>query len=396
MATLLLVIIYIAFIGLGIPDSLFGPAWPVMHTEFGLDASFAGLLTPICTAASLLSSLFSARLTARLGTAKVTALSTALTAVGLLAYSLAPSVWVVALFSIPLGLGGGAIDAALNHYVALHYDAAKMSYLHCFYGVGVSLSPYLMSYALDRLDSWRQGYRLAFFLQLGITVLLFVTLPLWRRAHPEPARTGEVTDEAKPRTLTARQLWRLPGLKRTCLMFTCSCALEYLCSAWASTYLVDARGVTPAAAARAVLFYFLGLALGRFLSGLLSDRLSPWRIILLGQLILAAAVVLLLLPLPTVVATAALFLIGLGNGPTYPNLVYLTPSRFGEQASASVMGVQMASAYVGFLALPFLYGALLRWTSPGVFGISVAVIYAMLAAAIASSVLSKKQIRKRR
>ena len=394
MATLLLVIIYIAFIGLGVPDSLFGPAWPVMHLDFGLDVSAAGILTPICTAASLAASLFSARLMRRIGTARLTAISTALTAVGLLAYALAPSVWVVVLFSIPLGMGGGAVDAALNHYVSLHYDAAKMSFLHCFYGVGVSLSPYLMSYALGRLGSWRQGYRLAFFIQLGIALLLFATIPLWRRAHSQENEAAKAKEDSEP--LSLRQLLALPGLKKTWLMFFCSCALEYLCTAWSSTFLVDARGMTPAHAAATVLFYFIGLALGRFLSGVLSGRLSAWRIIWLGQILLLPAVLLLVLPLPPVAAGVGLFLVGLGNGPLFPNLVHLTPITFGKEASASVMGSQMAAAYSGFLVLPFLFGALVKATSPGVFSISVAVIYAVLAAAIASSVLSKKQIRKRR
>ena len=374
MATLLIIIIYAAFIGLGIPDSLFGPAWPVMHLDFGLDVSMAGYITPICTFFTIISSLVSARLIGRFGTARVTAVSTAMTALALLGYSLSPNIVCVILCSIPLGLGGGAIDSGLNNYVAIHYNTATMSFLHCFYGVGVSLSPYLMSIALSNTGDWRGGYRLAFFVQLGISLLVIFSVPLWKRAHP-PVRI-EGNAEAKPMKLT--QVMRVPGVLKASCIFVASCAIEYVCGAWGSTFLVESKGLTPANAAAVIVFYYVGMALGRFLSGLLAGRLACWRIIELGEGIVAVAVVFLLLPLPTAVSGIALFMIGLGNGPVFPNLVHLTPRNFGIEISQSAMGVQMAAAYTGIMLMPMLFGALVGFFSTDIFAPFLALVYAVM------------------
>ncbi len=375
MATLLIIIIYAAFIGLGIPDSLFGPAWPVMHLDFGLDVSVAGYITPVCTFFTIVSSLLSARLINRFGTAKVTAVSTAMTALALLGYSLSPSILFVVLCSIPLGLGGGAIDSGLNNYVALHYNTATMSFLHCFYGVGVSLSPYLMSIALETTGDWRGGYRLAFFVQLCISLLVILTVPLWKRAHS----ASSVSATGSSKTLKFFEVIRVPGVKKACCLFITSCAIEYVCGAWGSTFLVESKGVTPADAAKIIVFYYVGMALGRFLSGVLAGRLACWRIVELGEGIVLAAIVLLLLPLPTVVSGIALFMVGLGNGPVFPNLVHLTPRNFGLEISQSVMGVQMASAYAGFLVMPMFFGAIIGAFSTDIFPIFLALIFGIMA-----------------
>lgn len=374
MATLLIIIIYGAFIGLGIPDSLFGPAWPVMHLDFGLDVSMAGYITPVCTFFTIVSSLVSARLINRFGTARVTAVSTVMTAIALLGYSLSPNIVCVILCSIPLGLGGGAIDSGLNNYVAIHYNTATMSFLHCFYGVGVSLSPYLMSIALDNTGDWRGGYRLAFFVQMGISLLVIFSVPLWKRAHP-PVRI-EGNAETKPMKLT--RVIRVPGVMKASCIFVASCAIEYICGAWGSTFLVESKGLTPANAAAVIVFYYVGMALGRFLSGVLAGRLACWRIIELGEGVVAVAVVLLLLPLPTVVSGIALFMIGLGNGPVFPNLVHLTPRNFGLEISQSAMGVQMAAAYTGFMLMPMLFGALVGFFSTDIFAPFLALVYGVM------------------
>ena len=374
MATLLIIVIYAAFIGLGIPDSLFGPAWPVMHLDFGLDVSVAGYITPVCTFFTMLSSLLSARLINRFGTARVTAVSTMMTAAALLGYSLSPNILCVILCAIPLGLGGGAIDSGLNNYVALHYDTATMSYLHCFYGVGVSLSPYLMSIALDHTGDWRGGYRLAFLVQLCISALVILTVPIWKNAHG-----GEAVQESESvRTLKFSEVLRLPGLKISCALFLFSCAIEYLCGAWGSTFLVESKGLTAAAAARVIVFYYVGMAIGRFLSGILSKKLACWKIIQLGEGIVLGAVILLLLPLPTIVSGLALFMIGLGNGPVFPNLAHLTPTNFGEEASQSAMGMQMASAYAGFLLMPVFFGRLVGLFTTDIFPIFLSIIFAAM------------------
>lgn len=375
MATLLIIVIYAAFIGLGIPDSLFGPAWPVMHLDFGLDVSVAGYITPVCTFFTIVSSLVSARLINRFGTARVTAVSTMMTALALLGYSLSPNILCVILCAIPLGLGGGAIDSGLNNYVALHYDTATMSYLHCFYGVGVSLSPYLMSLALDGTGDWRGGYRLAFFVQFCISALVIFTVPLWKKAHG-----AAISQESEPvRTLKFSEVIRLPGMKTSCAIFVFSCAIEYICGAWGSTFLVESKGLTAADAARVIVFYYVGMALGRFLSGILSKRLACWKIIQLGEGIVLLAVILLLLPLPTVFSGISLFMIGLGNGPVFPNLAHLTPVNFGEDASQSAMGMQMASAYAGFLVMPVFFGGLVRLFSTDIFPFFLALIFAAMA-----------------
>lgn len=353
MATLLLILIFFAFIGLGIPDSLFGTAWPVIYPEFGVPVSAASLVTLLMSACTVLSSANSARLVRRMGTGPLSFFSTALTAGALLGYSLSGHFVWLCLLALPLGLGAGAIDSALNNYVALHYRASHMSFLHCSYGVGVALSPYLMSLALADRNNWRGGYRLAFFLQLGITVLLFLALPLWRRVGDRP---DEATT-APPRTLTLREQAKQPTIRAMWGLFAASCAIEFVCGSWGSTFLVHARGLTAESAARTVTFYYVGMTAGRFLSGVLATRLHSWRLIQGGLSVVAVALLLLSIPSPAT-AGVGLFLVGLGNGPTFPNLNYLTPRNFGADVSQAVMGTQLAASYIGTMVAPLLFGLL--------------------------------------
>lgn len=377
MATWLLVVIFIDFIGLGIPDSLFGAAWPAIYPEFSVPVSLGSAVTLLISLFTVLSSLSSARMIRRFGTGRVTLISTALTAAALLGFSLSGAFWWLCLFAVPLGLGAGAIDTALNNYVALHYRATHMSFLHCFYGVGVSLSPYLMSLALADENNWRAGYRIAFFIQLGISLLTLLSLPLWRRAGSAAQADGGRA--VTPRVVPLREQLSNPAVRATCGMFIASVAIETTCGSWGSTFLVNARGLTAESAARIVTVYYVGMTLGRFLSGVLATRLTSWRLIQIGQGIVLAALALLAVP-TTATAGLGLFLVGLGNGPAFPNLNYLTPKNFGADISQSVMGTQMAASYIGSMAMPTLFGLLTQTLGTGVLPWYLLALFALLAA----------------
>lgn len=362
MATLLLLVIYIAFIGLGLPDSLFGAAWPAICPEFGMEISSASFVTVAVSGNTVLSSMLSARLIARFSTQTITAVSTAMTAVALLGYAVAPNIWCMCLFAVVLGLGAGAIDAALNHYISLHYSAMHMNFLHCFYGVGVVVSPYIMSRMLESA-TWREGYRTVFLIQLGIALILLCSFPLWKRVRHKNA---QARPEMPQKVLSLPAMASMPKVRLAWVLCVATNAIEASCGVWGSTFLVFSHDFSPAAAAGAIVFFYLGMALGRFLSGVLSAKLSPWRLIFLGTAIVCGAAVLLFIPDP-LVAIAGLFLAGLGNGPIYPNLMYLVPENFGEEISASVIGSQMAFAYGGFMAAPPLLGILVQAVSAEVF-----------------------------
>lgn len=375
MATLLLIVIYIAFIGLGIPDSLFGAAWPAIYTELGLPVSWANFVTMLISGGTILSSLLSARLINRFGTAAITAVSTSLTAAALLGFSISGSMLWLCLFAVPLGLGAGSIDTALNNYVALHYKATHMNFLHCFYGIGVSLSPFLMSLALSS-GSWRSGYRMVFWFQLGIAALTILSLPLWKKVR----HAREEPEEAAVRTVGIFSLLKQAKVRRACLVFLGSCGLECTCGIWGSTFLVQARAMTPEDAAGMITFYYIGIAFGRFLSGLLANKLSSGKLIQMGQGITLAALILVILPLPAPVAGVGLFLIGAGNGPVFPNMLHLTPETFGKEISQSVMGAQMAVSYIGILLAPALFGLIAQAISAALLPYYLLVFYGAMMA----------------
>lgn len=379
MATLLLIVIYVGFIGLGIPDSLFGAAWPAIYGEFQLPVSYHMFVSLTCSVCTLLASLFSSRVINRFGTAKVTAVSTAMTALALLLASISQNFIFLVLLAIPLGFGGGAIDAGLNNYVALHYNAMQMSFLHCFYGVGVSISPYLLSFALKGENGWRGGYQWVAFLQIAISAIVIFTLPLWKKVAQKPGM-----EEERPVTLSIPQLWKVKGLKPVWLMFFSSCTVEYLCNAWGATFLVEYKSMAEADAAGTVTLYFVGLALGRFLSGLFSKALTPKKLVILGQMVLLVAVVLLFLPVPP---WMGLLLVGLGIGPIYPNLMHLTPGFFGRETSQSVMGSQMAAASLSFVLTPFIFAPLAQNIGLWLFPVYLAAMALLLAVGTATSKL---------
>lgn len=381
MATLLLIVIYIAFIGLGIPDSLFGTAWPAIYAEFQLPISYASFVSMIISCGTIVSSLVSARMIQRFGTAKVTAFSTAMTAAALLGFSCSGRLPAMCLLAVPLGLGAGAIDTALNDHVALHYSAKHMSFLHCFYGIGVSVSPYILSMAISTRAGWRGGYHIAFGIQLAITLLLSLTLPVWKKAHG----SEQTADGESHRALSFKEILELPGIRLMWCLFITSCGIEYTCGGWGSTFLVEYKHALPDQAARIVMYYYIGMALGRFLSGLLASRLDCWQIIRIGQCLLGCAVVLLLLPLPVSFSAIGLFVIGLGNGPLFPNFNYLTPQNFGAAASQSVMGTQMAVSYIGIMLVPAVCGILGQWAGMRIFPFYLLAFYLLMIAATVSA-----------
>ncbi len=383
MATLLLIVIFIDFIGLGIPDSLFGAAWPAINSDFGLPISAANAVTVTMTVCSIISSLMSAKLTEKFSTSKIAAVSTALTAVGLFGFSISKNIYMMFFFTLFLGFGAGAIDAVLNNYVAVHYRASHMNFLHCFYGIGVTLSPYLMSLALKN-RSWQSGYHLAFIIQLVISIIAFASLPLWQKN----GRLSESSDE-KSEKISFAELIKLPGIKSTWLVFFGSCALEYVGGTWSSSFLVNSRGITVDRAALFVTVYYGGIAFGRFLSGIFSSKLKPQQIILIGTILIIPAIVLVSQPfIPNLIAVG-MFLIGLGNGPLYPNMVHLTPIRFGAQRSQAVMGSQMAAAYIGILSMPTLTGFLAQKFSTDIFPYCLAVLYGIMLISLIATNMAK-------
>lgn len=360
MATILLIVIYIAFIGLGVPDSLIGAAWPAIHTELGIPVEMVSILTFLISGCTVLSSMFSTRILNKLGTAKVTAFSTAMTALSLFGFSMVPSF----LFMIPLasvlGLGAGAIDSGLNNYVALHCKASHMNFLHCFYGVGVSLSPYIMSQAFTNVG-WRGGYRYAFYVQSAIAILLIISLPMWKKPSSE-----EQAEEEKGVTLTLWQMAKNREVRQVWIIMLMTNAIEYACGVWGSTYLVKEKGFEIESGALALTIYYVGMSIGRFVSGLLANKVKTWKRIFIGSAILAPAIVIMLLPLGNTFAVVGLFLIGLGNGSIYPNMIHLTPHNFGKDVSQSIMGSQIAFAYIGVMLAPPMVSII-----SGVFGIKV-------------------------
>ena len=388
MATLLLITIYIAFIGLGVLDSLFGTAWPAIYNEFSLPISFGSFVTVIISCGTTISSALGAYIINRFGTNKVSAFSTLLTAVALLGFSVSPNIWTMCLCAIPLGIGAGSIDVALNNYVALHYSASHMSFLHCFYGIGVSVSPYLLSLVISSDAGWRGGYRLALYIQIFITVLLFITLPIWKKVHGSEKQS----QENKVKTLTVMQTLKIPGVKLMCGLFITSCAIEVTCGAWGSTYLVEYRHLPPEKAAQIVMLYYIGMTLGRFLSGICVTRINSRTVIKIGQCILGTALIILLLPSNVYLSAAGMFMIGLGNGPLFPNFNYLTPENFGSDVSQSVIGVQMATAYLGIMLVPPLCGLLGQKFGMVIFPYYMLIYYiAMIPMSIAVERIVKKK-----
>lgn len=360
MTQLLLAIIYLAFISLGLPDSLLGSAWPTMYIQFDVPISYAGIISMIISAGTIISSLQSDRLTKKLGTGKVTAISVAATAVALFGFSFSHSFWALCLWAIPYGLGAGSVDASLNNYVALHYESRHMSWLHCMWGVGATAGPYIMGIALSMGQGWNMGYRYIGIIQVILTSVLIFSLPLWKGRTEETEVEELQTDPAEngKKVLSVREILKISGAREVMLCFFCYCALEQTAGLWASSYLTLHKGVSSEMAAIFASLFYIGITVGRAISGFITMKLNDIQMIRLGQGIIVAGIAAMILPGSSILAMAGLILIGLGCAPIYPCVIHSTPAHFGADKSQAIIGVQMAFAYIGILAMPPLFGVL--------------------------------------
>ena len=386
MTHILLAIIYISFISLGLPDSLLGSAWPILYKDLQVPVSYAGILSMIIAAGTIVSSLFSSRLIWHLGTGKITAISVAMTALALLGFSLSPSFALLCLWAIPYGLGAGSVDAALNNFVALYFSSRHMSWLHCMWGVGASLGPFIMGQALAGGFGWTGGYRFISLLQAVLTAVLLLSLPVWKYrpgafserkkemeaksqsqdtrgeaslsqdtgAHSSEIQNSQPQEGSAP--LSFSQVFALPKVKTAVICFFCYCALEQTTGLWAGTYLTLTRGVAPETAASWASLFYIGITAGRGASGFVTPAHSDRKMIRLGQAVIICGILALLLPLGPRAAMLGLVLIGLGCAPIYPCIIHSTPALFGAWASQAVIGLEMACAYVGTCLMPPFFG----------------------------------------
>ena len=352
MVSLLLTVIYVAFISLGLPDSILGAAWPSMYPALHVPVSGAGIIAMIIAAGTIVSSLLSERTVRRLGTGVVTLLSVGLTALALLGFSVSGAFWLLCLWAVPYGLGAGSVDAALNNFVALHYSSRHMNWLHCFWGVGATAGPMLMGLCLTGGLHWSAGYRIIGFAQLGLVAVLALALPLWKRAVPDTPET----DAAPRHTVGIRQALRLPGAKLLMPAFFCYCAVEATTGLWVASYLVLVHGIAADQAALFASIFYLGITAGRFAGGFASNRLGNRTMVRIGEAAIFLGIILLLLMPRVEGILTGVVLLGLGCAPIYPALLHETPANFGKQNSQALMGIQMASAYIGISLMPPLFG----------------------------------------
>lgn len=371
MYSLLLAVIYLAFISLGLPDALLGSGWPTMYTQLQVPFSYAGIISMIISAGTIVSSFFSDRLTRKFGAGLVTAVSVLLTAGALFGFSVSDSFYLLCIMAIPYGLGAGAVDAALNNYVALHYSSRHMSWLHCFWGVGAAASPYIMGFCLGKGLGWSRGYFSVSMIQIVITAILFISLPLWKSRtdekeggiEPKCAEAEQIqTDQTKAassKALSLREILRIKGAPYILITFFAYSAMETTTGLWASSYLVQYLLMEPEKAAKFASFFYLGITVGRFLCGFVADRMGDKALIRLGGGIVGAGILLVLIPFPvTMPALLGLVIIGFGCAPVYPAIIHSTPFYFGKENSQALIGIQMACAYVGSTFIPPLFGTL--------------------------------------
>ena len=353
---LLLAIIYLSFISLGLPDSLLGSAWPTMYQEFNVPVSYAGIISMIIALGTIFSSLQSDRLTRRFGTARVTAFSVAMTAAALFGFSISHSFWMLILWAVPYGLGAGGVDASINNYVALHYSSKHMSWLHCMWGVGASAGPYIMAFAMTGGHYWNLGYRYIGFIQIALTIILFNSLPLWKKNPSQISSDGSETTDTNGKALSLKEIFAIPGAKEILITFFCYCALEQTAGLWASSYLALHHGLSEEVAASFASLFFLGITFGRGVSGFITMKLNDTAMIHLGQGIILLGIIAIFLPFGDTFALIGLILVGLGCAPIYPCIIHSTPANFGAERSQALIGVQMAFAYIGTCLMPPIFG----------------------------------------
>ncbi len=355
MGSLLLALIYICFISLGLPDSLLGSAWPALHAEISVPVSYAGIISATITVGTILSSLFSDKLLHKFGAGLVTAVSVSVTALCLFGFSISNQFWMLILWAIPFGLGAGGVDAILNNYVALHYKAQHMSWLHCMWGVGASISPYIMSFALVKLENWSGGYLIVSIIQAVLCAIIFISIPLWKKGSTD---NDDTTKQIEPRALSFREIFAIKGAIPCFLMFFCYCSMEVSASLWASTYLVQNWDFSPETAAGYASMFYIGVTLGRFINGFLAMKLGDKFLIRMGTGVISVGIAFLFVPFHYIFALIGFIVIGLGCAPIYPCIIHMTPDVFGRDKSQAMIGIQMAFAYIGILAMPPLFGVI--------------------------------------
>lgn len=373
MFSLLLAIIYMAFISLGLPDSLLGSAWPVMQAELEVPLSSVGLLTMLISGCTIVTSLFADRVISRFGTGVVTAVSVAVSAIALFGFSVSASFPMLFLWAIPYGVCGGAVDAALNNYVAVHYSSRQMSWLHACWGVGVTISPNIMGFCLSKQFGWEMGYRAVGVLQLALAVLMFSTLSIWKK------KTEEKEEEVQTKIVSVPQALKIKGVPMVLIAFFCFCAIETTAGLWASSYMVGSRGVAAETAASFTALFYLGETVGRFLNGVIADKFGDKRMIRVGAIGMLVGIGMILLPLPTDgVALCGLVILGLGAAPIYPCIIHATPVNFGKENSQSLVGIQMASAYCGATFMPPVFGLIAQWIDVGLYPMFLGIFAVLL------------------
>ena len=360
MYSLLLALIYLAFISLGLPDALLGSAWPAMYPVLGVSVSYAGIISMIIAGGTIVSSLNANRVIRKFGTGFVTAVSVLMTVVALFGFSISGAFWMLCLWAVPYGIGAGAVDAALNNFVALHYASRHMSWLHCFWGVGASIGPYIMSYSLTVKNSWESGYATVGIFQIVLTVILFLSLPIWNKQ----AKMKRETQMGESKHLKIHEALKIKGVKQVLVAFFAYCALETTAGLWASSYLELHQGLQAKEAARWASLFYLGITFGRFLNGFVTDRLGNRNMIRIGLGIITVGLVAVVLPLQIgLVTLVGLVLIGIGCAPIYPCIIHETPKNFGAENSQAIIGIQMASAYTGSTFMPPIFGYLASFTT---------------------------------
>jgi len=366
----LLIIIYLSFISLGLPDSLLGSAWPSMYNSLNVPLHYAGFISMIIAGGTVISSILSEKIIRRFGTGIVTSVSVLMTAAALIGFSVSGSFLYLCLCAVPLGLGAGSVDAALNNYVALHYKARHMSWLHCFWGIGASAGPMIMSSFLIRQNSWHSGYRTIGIIQFCLVFLLFISLPLWKGNKPEEGKTQN-------NPIKLKKILSLAGAKEILIAFFCYCTIETITGLWGASFLVMEKGISPEIAAKWIALYYIGITSGRFISGFITIKLSNRQMIRLGQIIIGCGVIVLALPFGNTTLLPGLFMIGLGCAPIYPSLLHETPKNFGEEYSQAMMGIQMGSAYIGTTLMPPVFGWIASYMSYNIFPIFIGIILAI-------------------
>ena len=376
MLHLLLAVIYLSFISLGLPDAVLGAAWPTIYQGFGVPLSYSGVVACIISVGTVISSLQSDRLTRRFGAGVVTAASVAMTALALFGFSASNSFGALCVWAVPYGLGAGSVDAALNNYVALHFASRHMSWLHCMWGVGASIGPYIMGAVLTRGLGWHTGYRLIGVIQLVLTIVIFLSLPLWKKQ----VKGSDAAPEVCTRPLTLRQILQISGVKQVLVMFFCYCALEQTAGLWASSYLVLYKGIAPETAAGFASLFYIGITAGRALCGFLTLRFNDAQMIRMGLCGIAIGIAALLLPLGQAATLVGLIVVGLGCAPVYPSVIHATPEYFGADRSQAIIGVQMASAYVGNCVMPPLFGFIANHTTVAVYPFYLLALLLLMAA----------------